>query len=73
MLEAIVLLVGAFVAWVAADQFLMWRRDRRGGGPSSWHGRGPGTTFHSTGFEDTLPPHEVTEPAPGARLLKNRR
>jgi hypothetical protein len=70
MLEAIVLLVGAFVAWVAADQFLMWRRDRRDGGPSSWHGRGPGATFHSTGFEDTLPPHEAE---PAARLAQRRR
>ena len=45
-----------------------WWRERRHEGPSTWHGQGPGTNFHSSGFEDTLPPHEAVEPA-----LPNRR
>jgi hypothetical protein len=64
MWEAIALVVGAVVAWIAADRLLEWRRERQPDGPSSWHGRGPGATFHTTGFEDTVPPHEATAPAP---------
>jgi hypothetical protein len=64
MFEAIALVVGAVIAWVAADRWWEWRRQRQEDGPSSWHGRGPGATFHSTGFEDTVPPHEATAPRP---------
>jgi preprotein translocase subunit SecG len=59
MLTAVVLIVGAVVAWLLADRWLLWRREREG--TSAWRGRGPGTVFHSTGFEDTVPPHEVVE------------
>lgn len=61
MLGAIALIVGAVIAWIVADQALLWWRDRRPDGPSSWHGQGLGRTFHSTGFEDTVPPEELTE------------
>lgn len=61
MLGAVALIVGAVIAWIAADQLLLWWRDRRPDGPSSWHGNGPGRTFHSTGFEETVPPNEVPE------------
>lgn len=61
MLSAVVLIVGSVIAWIVADQLLLWWRDRRPDGPSSWHGQGPGRTFHSTGFEDTLPPEEAPE------------
>lgn len=64
MLEAITLVVGAVVAWVAVDRWWEWRRQRQEDGPASWHGHGPGTTFHSSGFADTVPPHEATGPAP---------
>ena len=64
MLEAIAIVVGAVAAWVAVDRWWEWRRQRQDDGPSSWHGLGPGTNFHSSGFEDTVPPHEVTRPVP---------
>jgi hypothetical protein len=67
MLGAVALIVGAVVAWIAADQLLLWWRERRPDGPSSWHGNGPGKTFHSTGFEDTVPPHEALERRPPGR------
>jgi hypothetical protein len=66
MITALVLVVGGVVVWLVADHLLTWLRDRRPDGPSSWHGQGPGTTFHSSGFEDTVPPHEAIEPARGA-------
>jgi hypothetical protein len=61
VITALAIVIGSVVAWVLVDQGLIWWRERRNEGPSSWHGRGPGTTFHSTGFEDTLPPHEAAE------------
>ncbi len=66
MITALVLVVGGVVVWLVADHLLIWLRDRQPDGPSSWHGQGPGTTFHSSGFEDTVPPHEAAEPARGA-------
>ncbi len=63
MITALVLVVGGVIAWLVADQGLMWWRERRHEGPSTWHGQGPGTNFHSSGFEDTVPPHEAIEPA----------
>ena len=61
MLTAVALIVGAIVAWLALDQLLITLKERREHGGASWHGHGPGTTFHSTGFEDTVPPHELAE------------
>ena len=66
MITAIVVVVGGVIAWLLVDRGLTWWRERHHEGPSNWHGQGPGTTFHSSGFEDTLPPHEVAEPAPRA-------
>ncbi len=63
MITAIVLVVGGVIVWLLADHGLMWWRERRHEGPSTWHGQGPGTNFHSSGFEDTVPPHEAVEPA----------
>ena len=61
MFTAVMLIVGAVVAWLLADQWLIWRRERQHRGTSAWRGRGPGAVFHSTGFEDTVPPHEVVD------------
>ena len=66
MFGAIALVVGSIVAWVAADRWLEWMKNRK---QTSWDGRGPGATFHSTGFEDTVPPHEAAT----ARPLSRRR
>ncbi len=61
MLTAVVLILGALAGWLAVDQLLLSRNERRQNADTSWHGRGPGATFHSTGFEDTVPPHEVVQ------------
>jgi hypothetical protein len=63
MITALIVVVGGVVAWLLVDRGWSWWRERRHEGPSSWHGQGPGTTFHSAGFEDTVPPHEAVEPA----------
>jgi hypothetical protein len=58
MFTAVALLVGVVIVWLLADQAYLWVRARQQSGENAWHGRGPGTTFRSTGFEDTIPPHE---------------
>lgn len=62
MITALFVVVGAVVAWVLVDRWLSWRREQRNEGPSTWHGQGPGSTIHSEGFEDTVPPHEAGPP-----------
>jgi hypothetical protein len=59
MITALIVVVGGVVAWLLVDRGLTWWRERRLEGPSNWHGQGPGSTFHSAGFEDTIPPHEA--------------
>ena len=62
MVATVALVVGAVIAWVLADRWVGWLRARKDpGSAAAWHGHGPGTTFHSTGFEDTLPPHEAAD------------
>jgi hypothetical protein len=68
MLTAVALIVGTVVAWLAVDQLLITLKQRRERAGDTWHGRGPGAVFHSTGFEDTLPPHEVVERARRAAI-----
>jgi hypothetical protein len=62
MLNAIILLVGAVVAWVVIDQALLWRNQRLRRGTAAWSGFGADRTFHSTGWEETVPPAEATDP-----------
>lgn len=58
---AVVLLVGAIVVWLVVDQLLILRKERLHRGPSAWREQGVGTNFHSSGFEDTHPPHELVD------------
>ncbi len=58
---ALIVVVGGVVAWLAVDRGLMWWRERNYEGPSTWHGQGAGSTIHSDGFEETVPPHEAVE------------
>lgn len=66
MITALIVVVGGVVAWLLVDRGLTWWRERNLEGPSTWHGQGPGSTIHSDGFEDTLPPHEAAERATGS-------
>ena len=58
---AVALLVGAIVVWVLVDQLLLWNKERHHRGPSAWREQGAGTVFHSSGFEETQPPHELVD------------
>ena len=59
---AVGLIVGAIVAWLVADRLLLWRKEQQHRGPSAWREYGgPGSTFHSSGFEETHPPHELID------------
>ena len=53
---AISVVVGAVAAWVAIDHWRSWRDERLHRGPAAWSGFASGRVFHSTGFEETLPP-----------------
>jgi hypothetical protein len=66
MITALIVVIGAVAAWLLIDRGLMWWRERRLEGPGTWHGKGPGSTFHSSGFEDTVPPHEAADLSPAA-------
>lgn len=67
-MTAFFVVVGAVIAWLLVDWGLGWWRSRRPEAVDPWHGQGPGSTIHSDGFADTLPPHEAADakiaPAP---------
>lgn len=56
---AIGMVVAVVVAWVVADRWKLSRDERLHRGASAWAEVGPGRTFHSTGWEDTVPPAAV--------------
>ncbi len=58
---AVALLVGGIVVWLVVDPLLMWHKERQHRGPSVRREQGAGTTFHSSGFEHTHPPHELVD------------
>ncbi len=63
-MTAFFVVVGAVIAWLLVDRGLGWWRSRRPERADPWHGQGPGSTIHSDGFQDTLPPHEAAEAQP---------
>ena len=58
MFGVFALFVGAIAAWVLFDRLLSWRSERLQRGPTAWSQFGADRTFHSTGWEETLPPAE---------------
>ncbi|MDE2094450.1 MAG: hypothetical protein KGI87_11415 [Burkholderiales bacterium] len=56
---AIGIVIAAVVAWVVVDRLKLLRDERARHGASAWAEVGPGRTFHSTGWEDTVPPASV--------------
>ena len=56
---AIGLIVGVVVAWLLVDRWKASRDARLHRGASAWAEVGPGRTFHSTGWEETVPPSSV--------------
>jgi hypothetical protein len=62
MLTAVLLLAGVFAAWIGIDWWLTRRDERLERGRAEWSAAGPNRSFHSTAWEDTVPPLEVQEP-----------
>lgn len=61
MLTAVLVVVGVVAAWVLADRLLSWRDERLHRGRAAWSEFGPNRVFHSTGWEDTIPPLEASD------------
>jgi hypothetical protein len=67
MIAVILVVCGAVAAWILVDHLLARRDERLQRGRGAWSSQfGQGRIFHSTGFEDTLPP-AAAEPALPAR------
>ena len=67
MLTVIVVVCGAVAVWILVDHLIARRDERLQRGRGAWSSQfGGNRTFHSTGFEDTLPP-AVAEPALSVR------
>lgn len=74
MVAVIVVVLGAVAAWVLIDHLISRRDARLSRGRSAWSSQfGPGRAFHSTGFEDTLPPAQVTDPSAMSSPAPRRR
>jgi hypothetical protein len=58
MLSAVLVVVGAVGAWLLVDRLVSWRNMRRDHAGSEF---GPNRTFHSTGWEETMPPLEAND------------
>ncbi len=64
MLTAVLIVVAVVVVWLLGD-WLMTRRDERlERGRAEWSAAGPNRTFHSTAWDDTVPPLEAHDGAP---------
>ena len=59
MLTAVLVVVAAVAAWVLGDWLLSRRDERLQRGRADWSDAGPNRNFHSTGWEDTVPPLEA--------------
>ena len=61
MLTAVLVILGAVSAWLLVDRLLLRRDERLHRGHASWFASNPNRVFHSTGWEETVPPLEVNE------------
>ena len=61
MLIAVFVVLGAVAVWLLADRLLLKRDERLKRGHAAWSEFGPNKTFHSTGWEETLPPLETSD------------
>jgi hypothetical protein len=57
MIAIVLVVCGAVAAWILIDHLIARRDERLQRGSGAWSSQfRAGRTFHSTGFEDTLPP-----------------
>ena len=68
MLTAVIVVLGAFGAWLLVDRLLLRRDERLSRGHAAW--TEPNRIFHSTGWEETVPPLEPSDP--GVESLRRR-
>jgi hypothetical protein len=73
MLTAVILVVVAVAAWVLVDRLLLQRDERLHRGHAAWSESGPNKTFHSTGWEETVPPLEASDLRIEPRVGQQRR
>jgi hypothetical protein len=73
MLTAVIVVVAAVGAWVLVDWLLSRRDERLQRGRAEWLAAGPNRTFHSTAWEDTVPPLEVNDDDLTPALKRERR
>jgi len=59
MLTAALIVIAAVAAWVLGDWLLSRRDERLQRGRAAWLEAGPNRSFHSTAWEDTVPPLEA--------------
>ena len=73
MLTAVLVIAAAFAGWWFADGWLARRRDRDQQRAGGWSRGGPNRSFHSTGWEDTVPPLEARDPQAEPRPVERRK
>lgn len=56
MLVTVLVIGGAVAAWLLVDRLLLWRDERSSRGRAAWSGVVKSRSFHSTGWEETVPP-----------------
>ena len=59
MLTAVLIVLAVVAAWLLGDWFLSRRDERLRRGRAAWLDAGPNRSFHSTAWDDTVPPLEA--------------
>ena len=68
MLTAVLIVLAVVAAWLLGDWLLSRRDERLQRGRAAWLDAGPNRSFHSTAWDDTVPPLEAhDEPADSLR------
>ena len=63
MLTAVIVVFCAVAAWVLIDRWLLHRDEKLRRGHAAWsQPGGSNRRFHSTGWEETVPPLEPVDP-----------
>lgn len=61
MLTAVFIVLAVVAAWLLGDWLLSRRDERLQRGRAAWLDAGPNRSFHSTAWDDTVPPLEARE------------
>jgi hypothetical protein len=56
MLVTVLVIGGAVAIWLLADRLLQWRDERLHRGRAAWSEVVKSRSFHTTGWEETVPP-----------------